>query len=127
MAPAAHAERPVYRNLDDKGGVVYSDRALGPGSARVKNWKAANPSPAQYDSAVLQAQSERIYYERLRAEDRIPRPIAVYQPRRDAARAAPLAAPLADYPPHRLRPRWDPNLPDSPAPSLERQYYYDGR
>jgi len=89
ITPAAHAERPVYRNLDDTGGVVYSDRALGPGSARVKIWKAANPSRSQYD----------------------------------AARAAPLAA----YAPHRLRPRWDPNLPDSPAPSLERQYYYDGR
>src|SRR6266850_111395 len=89
ITPAAHAERPVYRNLDDTGGVVYSDRALGLGSARVKIWKAANPSRSQYD----------------------------------AARAAPLAA----YAPHRLRPRWDPNLPDSPAPSLERQYYYDGR
>src|SRR6267142_2733964 len=91
ITPAAHAERPVYRNLDDTGGVVYSDRALGPGSARVKIWKAANPSRSQYDAAVLQAETDRLYYERLRAEDRIPRPIVVYQPRRDAARAAPLA------------------------------------
>jgi curved DNA-binding protein CbpA len=73
MAPAAHAERPVYRNLDDTGGVVYSDRALGPGSARVKIWKSANPSRAQYDAAVLRAESDRLYYERLRAEDLVPR------------------------------------------------------
>jgi hypothetical protein len=123
MAPAAHAERPVYRNLDDTGGVVYSDRALGPGSARVKSWKAASPSRSQYNAAVLRAESDRLYYERLRAEDRIPRPIAVYPPRHDV----PQVTFPADYPPHRLRPRWDPNLPDSPAPSLERRYYYDGR
>jgi len=122
-APAAHAERPVYRNLDDTGGGVYSDRALGPGSARVKSWKPADPSPSQYDAAVLRAESDRLYYKRLRAGDRIPRPIVVYQPRRDV----PQVTFPTDYPPHRLRPRWDPNLPDSPAPSLERRYYYDGR
>ena len=92
-------------------------------SGRVKSWKPADPSPSQYDAAVLRAESDRLYYKRLRAGDRIPRPIVVYQPRRDV----PQVTFPTDYPPHRLRPRWDPNLPDSPAPSLERRYYYDGR
>ncbi len=121
---AAQGERPVYRALDECGGVTYSDRPAATAATPLKNYQSPNPSPAGYHAARLRADTERVYYERLRAEDRLPVPIVTYDPRAQPVPSRPRLGPL---PPHRLHGRWDPNLPDSPAPSLDRHYLYDGR
>lgn len=126
FAAAAGAERSVYKSVDTAGNVTYSDRQSAPGDARVKNWTPANPSRYTYDSAVIRAESDRLYYRRLVAERRGPVPVVVYDPRGwQAARSQPADATGAML--WRSRWGWDPNLPASPPPSLERNYYYSGR
>ncbi len=128
VSAAALAERPVYRSVDAQGNVVYTDRPESASAPRVKMWTPANPSASQYDAARTQADADRLYYERLRAEDSQSRPIVIINPRNSGnslirpseQRYAPA------YPSFRTG-RWDPNLPDSQPPSLERRYYYDGR
>lgn len=126
-AGLAHADRTVYRNLDARGGVTYSDRPEGRSSAPVRMWTPANPSSFEYASARLLSDSERIQYLRMQAEDRRPRPIVTYQPGGRPATLAPRFTYPSDVPPFRARGRWDPYLPDSQPPSLERRYHYDGR
>lgn len=123
VATSAVAERPVYRALDARGGVTYSDRPSAAG-APVRLRLPAGPSGLQSDAATARSESERLYYERLRLEERRPRPVLLYQPRAEPTiRSAPQSLPH-----WRLRSRYDPNLPDSqPASSLERRYHYDGR
>ena len=124
-AAVAAAERPVYKNVDDAGRVSYSDRRAGAADHRLKNWMPANPRAYAYDAAVLRAESDREYLARLRAENRQPVPVVVYDPRGwQAARSRPGQAFIGGAP---WRGGWDPNLPLSPAPSLEREYYYNGR
>jgi hypothetical protein len=117
LATSAWAERPVYRGFDASGGVVYSDRPGAPGSQRLKLPSSAGPSAAEYDAAVLREEADRLYYQRLAG----PRP-----------RSRSIQTPAATTPPEvrpagRFRGILDPGLPDSPPPSLERRYYYDGR
>ena len=71
--------------------------------------------------ALLRAESDRIYMQRLEAENRQPRPFTVYDPQ---GLQRPPYAPRR-YPGINIR--LDPNLPDSPPPSLERTYLYNGR
>lgn len=128
LSASALAERPVYRSVDANGNVVYTDRPATASAPRVKMWTPASPSALQYDAARTQAEADRVYYERLRAEDGQPRPIVIINPsssgsaviRPSDQRYAP------PYPSFRAG-RWDPNLPDSQPPSLERRYHYDGR
>jgi hypothetical protein len=124
-ATVASAQRAVYKSVDDAGNISYSDRRSGNGDLQVKNW-APKPSSFAYDSAVLRAESDRLYHARLLAERRQPAPVALYDPRGwEAARARPVR-PTYEMP-WRARARWDPNLPPTPAPSLDRTYYYNGR
>lgn len=121
----AGADRPVYKSVDASGTVTYSDRKSGVGDTHVKNWMPASLGRNAYDAAVLRAESARYYYARLLAERRQTVPVVVYDPRgwqADRSRPVLAAASGASW-----RARWDPNLPVSPAPSLERNYYYNGR
>jgi hypothetical protein len=124
LSPAAHAQTAVYRNVDADGKVTYSDQPVQSGSPKVKRRVAPGPSGAAYDAAVNRSESERLYYERQRAEDQSRRPINIYDPRGSSSSSEPALAPGPSYP---WRYGYDPNLPASPPPSSERRYYYDGR
>lgn len=122
----AAAEQPVYREVDPRGSVVYTDRPERSSAPKVKMWTPANPSPLQYDAALTQSDADRMHYERLRAEDRRPRPVLLYSPSRPGGFIAPSGSrTVPPSTPHRFR--WDPSLPDSQPPTLERRYYYEGR
>lgn len=122
IAIGAQAEaQGVYRSLDESGRVIYSDRPTGKQSDPVKPPTPGSPSRYEYESAVLRAESDRIYMQRLEAENRQPRPFTVYDPQ---GLQRPPYAPRR-YPGINIR--LDPNLPDSPPPSLERTYLYNGR
>ena len=111
----------VYRSIDESGRVIYSDRPAGKKSETVKPAAPTNPSRFEYESAVMRAESERIQMQRMEWENAQPRPFTVYDPR---------GLQRPPYAPQRqpgINIRLDPNLPDSPAPSLERQYLYNGR
>ena len=124
----AGAQRAVYKSVDDDGNISYSDRKNGNDDMRVRNWRP-ELSASAYDSAVLRAESDRLYYARLLAERRQPVPVVVYDPRGwQAALTRPAAPAYGMYGmPWRARARWDPNLPQTPMPSLDRNYYYNGR
>jgi|1185.fasta_scaffold469211_1 Domain of unknown function (DUF4124) len=111
----------VYRSIDESGRVIYSDRPAGKKSEAVRSATPANPSRFEYESAVMRAESERIHMQRLEAENSQPRPFTVYDPR---GLQRPPYAPQR-YPAINIR--LDPNLPDSPPPSLDRTYLYNGR
>lgn len=121
LASAAAAAQSVYKSVDESGRVVYTDRqpaTKGP-AAKVKT-----PPPVSnydYELALLRRQTERAYSDRLHWEDRSRRPIVVYDP------AGVQQAPRPVYRAPAINVRRDPNLPDTPPPSNERQYYYQGR
>jgi hypothetical protein len=121
----AYAQSTVYRNVDAEGKVTYSDQPARAGAAKVPKRVAPDLSAPAYDAAVNRTEMDRLYYERQRAEDQSQRPINVYDPRGGAS--TPGAATYAPSSPYYSRRRYDPNLPDSPPPSSERRYYYDGR
>ncbi|MSQ63103.1 MAG: DUF4124 domain-containing protein [Betaproteobacteria bacterium] len=77
----AGTERVLYKSTDADGKVTYSDRRSGAGDTRVKSWMPANPGRHSYESAVVRAESDRIYYARLLAERRKPVPVVIYDPR----------------------------------------------
>jgi len=111
----------VYRHVDASGHVTYTDRPAGENSAPVKMREPVNPSRYEYESARIRAESDRVYSQRLEAEDRQHRPVVIYDPQglqRPPPR--PTRAPGVTI-------RRDPNLPDAPAPTLEPQYHYHGR
>ena len=111
----------VYRSVDESGRIIYSDRPAGKTSEAVRAPKPANPSRFEYDSAVMRAESDRLQMQRMEWENMQPRPFTVYDPR---------GLQRPPYAPQRqpgINIRLDPNLPDSPAPSLERTYLYNGR
>jgi uncharacterized protein DUF4124 len=120
LGSSASAEG-VYRTVDESGRVIYSDRPAGKKSAAVKSSATPTPSRYEYESARMRAESERLYQQRLEAENRQRPPVTVYDPRG-------LQRPVA---PPKTQPgvtiRRDPNLPDSPPPTTERQYNYNGR
>jgi hypothetical protein len=130
LASSALAERPVYKNLGPDGKVTYSDRRWESRDAAVRNWQPAHVERHAYESAVMRAEYDRAYYARLQAERRQPVPTVVYDPRgRSVQPGYDAGERYVDYRGYGS-PRhggWDPNLPRSPAPSLERNYYYDGR
>jgi hypothetical protein len=111
----------VYKSVDESGRIVYTDR---PPAAQSDASKLKTPPPvstSEYESARLRAETERVISERYHWEDRSRRPIVVHDPQG-------LQRPPA--PPRRepgVNVRRDPNLPDAPAPSTDRQYYYEGR
>src|SRR3954468_24757629 len=111
----------VYRSVDESGRIIYSDRPAGKTSAPVKPAMPGSPSRFEYDSAVIRAESDRIHMQRLEAENSLPRPFTVYDPR------GLQRPPYAPQRPPGINIRLDPNLPDSPPPSLERTYLYNGR
>jgi len=123
-ATCAFAQSAVYRNVDADGKVTYSDQPVPSGSAKVKSRVAPTPSGTAFDAAINRSESERLYYERQRAEDQSRRPINIYDPRGSSSSREPAPAPGSSYP---WRYGYDPNLPASPPPSSERRYYYDGR
>jgi hypothetical protein len=123
---AASAQRVVYKSVDEAGNISYSDRRSGNVDAPVKNWSPSYLSGPAYDSAVLRAESDRLYYARLLAERRQPVPVVIYDPRGWQAARSPAIAPAGGIP-WRARNRWDPYLPATPAPGLDRSYYYNGR
>lgn len=121
---AAAADRSVYKSVDAAGNVTYSDRKSRTGDTRVRNWAPANLSRYEYDIAVWRAQSDREFYGRLLAERRQPVPVVIYDPRAWQTARSQQSYTMGGT---RWRSGWDPNLPGSPAPSLERNYYYNGR
>src|SRR5262245_7100508 len=116
-AADAGAQRPVYRSVDEDGRVTYSRQPSASGE-QVRQWTPVSPYSYDYDGAVLRAERDRLYYERQRNEDYQPRTILIYDPRGSTAR------PPAAQPSTR---NYDPNLPPSQPPTLERRYLYDGR
>jgi hypothetical protein len=111
----------VYRSVDESGRIIYSDRPAGKASEPLRVPKPANPSRFEYDAAVMRAESERLQMQRMEWENMQPRPFTVFDPR---------GLQRPPYAPQRqpgINIRLDPNLPDSPAPSLERTYLYNGR
>ena len=127
LTPAL-AERPVLKNVDAWGSTSYSDRPSRASSTPVRNRIAPEQSAARYDAAVVRAESDRLALQRTYAENGQPRKIAIYDPApgySQSRSAWPGQAPSPARLPRRSR--WDPNLPLSPAPSLERNYYYNGR
>jgi hypothetical protein len=118
---AAAQAQSVYKSVDESGRIVYTDR---PPAAKSDTSKVKPPPPVSnhaYESARLRAESDRVYSERLHWEDRSRRPIVVHDPQN-------LQRPPT--PPRRepgVNVRRDPNLPDAPAPSTDRTYYYGGR
>lgn len=118
VAMAAHAERPLYRNVDADGRVTYSDRGDAE-SERVQQSTPVSPDSHDYYGGRARADSDERYYQQQQYENRQPRPILIYDPRGWATTPQQPAYPGT---------RWyDPNLPPSQPPSLERRYYYDGR
>jgi hypothetical protein len=116
-AADASAQRAVYRSVDADGRVTYSERP-GADGEQIQQWTPVSPNAYDYDGAVLRAERDRLYYERQRNEEAQPRTILIYDPRGSTAR------PSAAQPSTRW---YDPNLPPSQPPTLERRYYYDGR
>lgn len=117
LAGAAQAERPLYRNVDADGRVTYSDQGSAEGE-RVKQWTPVSQDAYEYYGGRARAEADERYYWQQQYENAQPRPILIYDPRGAASRQ-PAALPGT---------RWyDPNLPPSQPPSLERRYYYDGR
>lgn len=121
LLSAAAEAQSVYKSVDEAGRVVYTDR---PPAAQSEASKVKTPprlSNHDYESARLRAETERVTSERYQWEDRTRRPIVVHDPQN-------LQRPSA--PPRRepgVNVRRDPNLPDAPAPSTDRTYYYEGR
>jgi Domain of unknown function (DUF4124) len=112
----------VYRTVDEAGRIVYTDRPPAAKSgAAVKMKTPTQPSHYEYESARLRAETDRYQAESMSYEDRSRRPIVVHDPQ-GLQRPA---APPARYPATNIR--RDPNLPDTPSPTTERQYYYQGR
>jgi len=121
VAFGSQAEAQVYRSIDESGRIIYSDRPAGKKAETVKPATPTNPSRYEYDAAVMRAESERLQMQRMEWENSQPRPFTVYDPR---------GLQRPPYAPQRqpgINIRLDPNLPDSPAPSLERNYLYNGR
>ena len=122
---ALATDRPaIYRHVDARGNVTYSDRPETKASTKVKIWAPRDPSGTEYAAALMRSESDRIYELRLQAEERRPRPVVTYLPRSPVQSS--VFVDSSNVPP-RARRRWDPNLPESQPPSLERRYYYDGR
>lgn len=117
VAADASAQRALYRNVDDEGRVTYSDRGDA-GSDRVQQWTPTSPDSHDYYGGRARADSDERYYQQQQYENRQPRPILIYDPRGWASQRPP------ELPSTRL---YDPNLPNSQQPTLERRYYYDGR
>jgi hypothetical protein len=117
-------DRPaIYRHVDARGNVTYPDRPER-ASTKVRIWAPRDPSSTEYAGALMRSESDRIYELRLQAEERRPRPIVTYLPRSPVQSS--VFVDSSDNAP-RARRRWDPNLPESQPPSLERRYHYDGR
>jgi hypothetical protein len=116
-AAAAHAQRPLYRSVGADGRVTYSDQPSGTAEA-VKQWTPVSQDAYDYYGGRARADSDERYYLQQQYESYQPRPIVVYDPRGWASRQSP-ARPGTRF--------YDPNLPPSQPPSLERRYYYDGR
>jgi len=123
IASGALADRTVYKNVGADGKVTYSDRRSDSADTQVRNWSPGLSGYA-YDAAVLRTQSDRLYYHRLMTERHQPVPTVVYDPRAWSQQRGGAAGDPYGY---SRWGGWDPNLPTSPAPSLERNYYYNGR
>lgn len=113
--------KEVCRHVDESGRVTYTDVPAGQKCEPVKMRAPANPSTYEYESARMRAESEQQQVNRLQMEERQRRPVVTYDPQR--GHTAPPNPPRSPG----LTIRTDPNLPDSPAPSAERPYYYNGR
>ena len=112
----------VYRTVDESGRVVYSDRPpAAKGGTEVKMKNPTQSSHYEYESARMRAETERYQAERLGYENGQRRPVVVHDPQ--GLQRPP--APPVRYPATNIR--RDPNLPDTPSTSTERQYYYQGR
>lgn len=111
----------VYRSVDESGRVVYTDRKPAENSERIRMQTPTNPSRYEYESARIRAESERTQSERSYYEERQRRPIVIHDPHGlQTPASGPYRVPGAVI-------RRDPNLPDAPPPSSDRQYFYQGR
>lgn len=117
------AANPVFRETDARGQAHYTDRPASPGSRPVPRRVAPEPGPERYLGALLRADAERAAVQRAALEHRQPRRTAILESR---AGQATRNAQVDEVPPRSVR-RHDPNLPAVPAPSLERDYHYNGR
>jgi hypothetical protein len=111
----------VYRTVDESGRVVYTDRPPAAKAPALKMKTPTQPSHYEYESARIRAETERYQANRL-AYENSQRPAVVVHDPQGLQRPA---APPARYPARNVR--RDPNLPDTPSTSSERQYYYQGR
>jgi hypothetical protein len=126
LTSAALAGGPVYKDVDTQGNAIYTDRPAKASSKAITNRVAPPLSGPAYDAAVLRAESDRIALERNRLENLQPRKSVTYSaPPGYSQQPSPMPTPFEPYSPRWSR--WDPNLPPSPAPSLERNYNYNGR
>jgi hypothetical protein len=121
----ALAGGPVFKQVDEWGATIYSDRPALASSKAIRNRIPPAPGAAGYDAAVNRAESDRLYLQRNYAENLQPRKVAIYDPAPGYAQHRNVPARIGT--PYPIRSRWDASLPPSPAPSLERNYYYNGR
>jgi hypothetical protein len=126
VAFAAFAGKPVYKDVDDRGRTVYSDRPTQGSSKPIRDRIPPDPGAAGYDAAQNRAESDRLTLQGVRLENLQPRRVATYDPPPGYAQHRP-ASPVQFRPDYAPRSRWDPSLPPSPSPSLDRNYYYNGR
>jgi uncharacterized protein DUF4124 len=120
VAADAQAQQ-VYKSVDESGRIVYTDR---PPASKEPAATLKSPPPRsywEYESARRQADWERAYTQRLEYENRMPPASVLYDPR---GLQRPYTRPSRQP---GLTIRRDPNLPDTPAPSTNRDYYYGGR
>ena len=108
------ADRKLYRGMDEKGNVVYSDRPAKADHSPEKKKSTYVASP----EATRQSQAERgDMMQRHREEEARARQ---FRQQERASRPPPTTT-------RNVVRRTDPNLPDTPQPSSDRRYYYGGR
>ena len=112
---AIGADRRLYKGVDEKGNVVYSDRPAKADHSPEKKQSANVASP----EATRQLETERRdMMQRHREEEARARQFRQQQER-------------ASRPPstttRNVVRRTDPNLPETPPPTSDRRYYYNGR
>lgn len=112
---AVGADRKLYKGVDEKGNVVYSDRPAKADHSpeKRKPTNVASPEATRQLEAERQDMIQRRREEEVRARQFRQQQERASQPPRSSSQNV-------------VR-RTDPNLPDAPPPSSDRRYYYGGR
>lgn len=108
----------LYRHVDEKGNVTFSDRPQ-QADQKTEKQKSANAASSE---ATRQMELEKRDSARHRYEEDLAARRRADAARRSLRESSPPSAPPTYG---RGRYHYDPNLPDSPPPDSERRYYYN--